>query len=96
MPMSARSSTPTSSRSPLRRCVSCRELAPGSALIRIARRPDGEIVIDSSADGRGAYLHRDSQCVAEAASDAQRLARALRHPLSESTLSSLAELADLP
>jgi len=76
--------------------VSCREPAPRNALIRLARRPDGEIVVDSAADGRGAYLHRDSQCIAEAATDARRLVRALRRPLSESTLSSLAELANLP
>ena len=92
--MSVRSLSQAAIRPPLRRCVSCREYAPKTALLRVVRMPSGAISVDSTVDGRGAYVHRDSQCIAAASSDARPLARALRRSPSESTLSSIAEIAD--
>ncbi|HEY7756362.1 MAG TPA: YlxR family protein [Actinomycetota bacterium] len=50
---------------PERTCVGCRVKAPKATLLRIARRPDGSVVVDPAgrAPGRGAYVHRGSACV---------------------------------
>ena len=81
---------------PQRRCVSCRGAAPKSMLIRLARQPNGEIVIGADAAGRGAYLHRDPGCVAAAVSNPKLLSRALRRQVSEAVLSTISQHADLP
>lgn len=93
---SAHRSAPDDARSSSRRCVSCRETAPRAELIRIVRRPSGELVVDSPSEGRGAYLHRGSQCIAAASSGPKLLARALRGSVPEPTLSEIAELTRLP
>ena len=64
---------------PERTCVGCRERAPKRALLRIVRARDGEVRVDvaGSAEGRGAYVHRDAGC-ARAALSRGALARALR------------------
>lgn len=81
---------------PQRRCVSCRGAALKSELIRVARQPNGEIVIGADAAGRGAYLHRDPDCVAAAVSNPKLLSRALRRQVSEAVLSTISQHADLP
>ena len=45
---------------PLRKCAVCGEHFPKKELIRIVRKPDGEVVLDltGKANGRGAYLCR--------------------------------------
>ncbi len=78
-------------RIPQRRCVSCRQSAPRTELIRVVRRPDGEIAIDQRADGRGAYLHRDPGCIARAAAGRRPLSGALRRPVSDAVLTSIAQ-----
>ena len=42
---------------PLRSCIVCREQKAKSELVRIVRKPDGEIVIDETGklDGRGGF-----------------------------------------
>jgi len=53
---------------PVRTCVGCREEAGKRALIRLVRGPDGAVTRDATgrAQGRGAYLHDDPACLAQA------------------------------
>ena len=62
-----------------RRCVGCGAERPKREMIRVARSPDGSVVIDETgrAQGRGAYLCRDAECL-RAAMKKKALARALR------------------
>ncbi len=43
---------------PLRTCVVCRDKKPKQALLRVVRRPDGEVEVDVTGrlSGRGAYV----------------------------------------
>jgi hypothetical protein len=52
----------------VRTCVACRQEALKPALVRLVRGPDGAAAIDRTghAPGRGAYLHRDAACLANA------------------------------
>lgn len=63
----------------LRRCVSCRELGSKIELIRVARTPEGNVLLDcgEKIQGRGAYVHRSPLCI-ESALKRHLLARALR------------------
>ena len=49
---------------PTRTCVACRTSRPKGELVRIVRRPDGDVTIDETGrvGGRGAYLCRDAGC----------------------------------
>ena len=69
---------PRAKRVPVRTCVGCRAQQEKRALIRVARRPDGHIVVDRDgrAPGRGAYVCRSLACVERA-----RKAKSLRHAL---------------
>ena len=53
---------------PMRRCVACHQLKDKRELIRVVRSPEGEIFIDPTGkkNGRGAYLCRNSDCIAKA------------------------------
>lgn len=53
---------------PLRRCIGCMQSFEKSALIRIVRTPDGEILLDFSGkkSGRGAYVCKSTACLAKA------------------------------
>ncbi len=55
-------------REPERSCVGCRRTSARRLLLRLARGPDGTVVVDpfASAPGRGAYVHRSQGCVASA------------------------------
>ena len=63
---------------PMRQCLGCREMKPKRELIRVVRSPEGEISIDlrGKANGRGAYICPDTQCLKKAIR-AKALARAL-------------------
>ncbi|HEX5937341.1 MAG TPA: YlxR family protein [Actinomycetota bacterium] len=78
-------------REPERSCVGCRRRAPKAVLLRVARTPGG-VRPDptATAPGRGAYVHRDPDCVV-AALRKGTLARALRTGLSERELARLRE-----
>ncbi len=69
-------------RVPERQCVACRTMAPRDRLIRIARTPDGEVVLDEDhrQPGRGAYVCRTPECVKQAAKRGA-IQRALRRPI---------------
>ena len=53
---------------PVRRCTGCGEHYPKSALIRILRTPEGEIVLDETGkkSGRGAYICKKNDCLRKA------------------------------
>ena len=71
-----------SRREPERTCLGCRGRAPRRALLRVVRRPDGQVVVDPTgrAAGRGAYVHATETCLSRAARGGS-LGRALRAPL---------------
>ena len=50
---------------PQRTCIGCRETKDKNELIRIVKNKDGEIFIDltGKADGRGAYICNNVQCL---------------------------------
>jgi predicted RNA-binding protein YlxR (DUF448 family) len=75
---------------PVRTCVGCRERAAKRELIRVVAGPDGTVLVDRRArmPGRGAYLHRDATCWAEAVRRGS-LARALRTGLSPDGIGTL-------
>ena len=91
--MSVRHSPPPLTHFLHRRCVVCRESAPKAELARVVRPPAGEIVLSSSIDGRGAYVHHHPDCLSEAATEPRRLARALRRPPPDAILSQLKQMA---
>lgn len=54
---------------PMRKCVGCGEVQPKEKLVRIVRKADGTgFLLDESkrANGRGAYLCRNAECLAKA------------------------------
>ena len=63
---------------PMRRCVGCGERKEKKELIRVLRDPEGSILLDPTgrANGRGAYLCRNAQCLKKAAKS-----KALEHSL---------------
>jgi predicted RNA-binding protein YlxR (DUF448 family) len=66
-------------RDPIRTCVGCRKQRPQDDLIRLSRRADGSVVVDTRhlAGGRGAYVCWNADCAA-GAFDSGRLRKALR------------------
>ena len=66
-------------KSPQRSCCGCRARLDKSKLVRVVRRPEGEIVLDRTgrANGRGAYLCPSAACL-KLARKARRLERGLR------------------
>ena len=67
---------------PQRRCIGCGERFDKSALIRIVRTPEGDIVLDRTGkrSGRGAYLCHRVECLRRA-KKANRLAQNPRFAL---------------
>jgi predicted RNA-binding protein YlxR (DUF448 family) len=76
---------------PERRCVGCGEHFPKKELIRIVRKPDGEVVLDltGKANGRGAYLCRSEKCLLKARKSG-RLANSLSCAIDESVYEAVA------
>lgn len=70
---------------PLRTCLGCRRVASPSALVRVARRPDGALAVGRHEPGRGAWLCAEagpggvaSRACFEAAVRRRAFGRALR------------------
>lgn len=63
---------------PIRTCVGCRTTAQQNELLRVVLRQD-QVVVDANnrLSGRGAYLHRNLQCI-DRAIQRRSLSRALR------------------
>ena len=53
-----------SNMTPMRMCGGCRSSKPKEELVRIVRKPDGEICIDKNykSDGRGVYVCKSEKC----------------------------------
>ena len=70
---------------PMRRCVATGERLPKKELLRIVRTPEGEVKADLSgkANGRGAYLQKDTAALAAARKN-KALERALETEIPES------------
>ena len=53
---------------PMRQCLGCREMKPKRELIRVVRKPEGEICLDfkGKVSGRGAYICPNAGCLKNA------------------------------
>ena len=53
---------------PKRKCIGCNEIKPKKELVRIVKNKEGQIFIDKTgkANGRGAYICKDSECLKKA------------------------------
>lgn len=80
----------TLKRRPQRTCIGCRRVSSKRELIRIVRRPDGEIVVDPTGKlaGRGAYLCKDKRCWRVALGQ-KRIENALKQALTPEQRASL-------
>ncbi len=74
---------PNRQREPIRTCVACRQEAGKKTLVRVVRDARGAAAVDATgrAPGRGAYLHRDPECL-EIARKRKALDRALKASVS--------------
>jgi uncharacterized protein len=68
---------------PIRTCVACRQEAGKRTMVRVVRDARGAATVDATgrAPGRGAYLHRDPECL-EIARKRKALDRALKASVS--------------
>ena len=53
---------------PMRQCSGCREMKPKRDLIRVVRKPEGDICLDfrGKVSGRGAYVCPNAACLKKA------------------------------
>ena len=67
---------------PMRECVACRGHFEKKQLIRVVRKPDGEVEVDTrgKVSGRGVYLCKNEKCL-EKAIKSNALSRALEAPV---------------
>jgi predicted RNA-binding protein YlxR (DUF448 family) len=75
---------------PQRTCIACRKIEDKWELIRVVRTAEGKVVIDPTgkANGRGAYLCRDADCLSKGLQKG-RVVRALKVTLSTEELTAL-------
>ena len=75
---------------PVRMCVACRQGRPKKELIRSVRNKEGTVGVDltGKAQGRGAYLCPDVQCL-ERAVKSRALQRALECDLTEEMIAEI-------
>ena len=80
---------------PMRKCLGCMQSFPKKELVRVVKKPDGEVVIDlkGKTSGRGAYVCRNQACLKKAIK-AKRLQSNLEVELSEELLLELAKELD--
>ena len=81
-------------RQPQRTCIACQRTDSKRQLVRLVRRPDGEILVDPTGKlaGRGAYLCASRACWLRALAQ-NRVGRALKAALTEEQAARLAEYA---
>ncbi len=77
---------------PMRQCTGCREMKPKRELIRVVRSPENDISLDfkGKAQGRGAYLCHNSECLKKAIKS-KALERSLELSIPESIYTQLKE-----
>jgi predicted RNA-binding protein YlxR (DUF448 family) len=80
---------------PMRSCIGCMEKKEKRDLVRVIRTPEGEIRLDPTgrANGRGAYLCRNPQCL-EKARKKGSLSRALQCEIPSSVYDELEALLE--
>ncbi|HOO61569.1 MAG TPA: YlxR family protein [Bacillota bacterium] len=78
---------------PMRMCVTCRERKEKKDLTRIVLSPTGEISVDETGKkpGRGAYVCREGNCMAEALKG-HRFEKGLHSPIGSETQEVLAAM----
>ncbi len=86
---------------PLRMCVGCRESKPKRELIRVVRAPDGTLSMDATGKkpGRGAYVCRQTACLARAIKQKQlerQLEVRMTEEVAEALQRELEKLKDMP
>jgi predicted RNA-binding protein YlxR (DUF448 family) len=89
---------PKTRREPVRTCVACRQEAGKRELVRVVRDPGTiEVRLDPTgrAPGRGAYLHRSTECV-EGARRRGALSRALKAEVPASVWEALGLASNRP
>lgn len=79
-------------KAPLRKCVACNEQKEKNQLIRLVRNKDRQVFLDltGKANGRGAYLCRDLNCLDKALKE-RSLERSLRTSIDQETIDELRE-----
>ncbi len=80
---------------PERRCCACMQHFEKSALVRVLKTPEGEIVLDKSGrkNGRGAYVCRTADCVKKLRKN-RRLETSLKAQIPEEIYLALEKLCD--
>ena len=78
---------------PLRMCMVCRNRAEKEALVRMVKRPDGKIALDTEGkmQGRGAYLCKKKECI-RAAQKKRALERAFSQKIEPEVYETLWEV----
>jgi hypothetical protein len=81
-------------RQPQRTCIACQRTGGKRQLVRLVRRPDGEVLVDPTGKlaGRGAYLCANRGCWVRALQQ-RRVGRALKVMLSDEQAARLADYA---
>ncbi|MDR0654054.1 MAG: YlxR family protein [Synergistaceae bacterium] len=80
-----------------RKCTGCGMEHTKGEMLRVVRSPDGVVSIDASgrAQGRGAYICRNSACLAHARKK-NAFARVLKHPVDRSFYDEVAKFLGEP
>ena len=78
---------------PMRKCISCNERKSKEDLIRLVKKGDKDVVIDKTgkANGRGAYLCLNLECIDDA-EKTKKLSRALSTEVSQDIYNELRKL----
>ncbi|MCR4841847.1 MAG: YlxR family protein [Eubacterium sp.] len=84
-------------KSPLRMCIGCRQMIEKSRLVRVVRFADGQTKIDETgkAQGRGAYVCRNPECVQKAVKTGA-LARSFKGRVSTEVYEALLKRIEVP
>lgn len=79
----------------MRRCTGCGTSKPKKELFRIVRTDDSKAVFDpgGKANGRGAYICRDIDCLNKAIKT-KRLERSLEAPVGDELIDELKKMLD--
>lgn len=80
---------------PLRKCLSCNEMKEKNELVRVVKTKDNDIIVDETGklNGRGAYICKAEACIDDV-NKHNKLARALKSPISEDVYQSLLDIVN--
>lgn len=69
---------------PLRQCIGCRQMNEKKEMVRVVKKPEGEILFDAkgNVNGRGCYLCKDIDCLQKAIKS-KAISRSLKVSVSE-------------